>query len=819
MRWVLAVALCLAVVSTARADDWGVHRAAFDPVVVRRYESILARDPHDARILRALVTLYRRYRSVAKLEAEYRDRLGTGDDWATLVVLARLPRTSRADTLALWKRALAAKPDDARGWLAAGDAANGDPAAARDFYRRAAELITEPRKKRIALTKLVEAARLIGDTPTIERTYEQLVALAPKDGSLWFERGTSQLAAKHYEAAATSFATAEPLLRRDPERRLTAIVDRGMALEGLGRPDDAIAEYDRALDRTPRGYYLRHEIVLRIVDVERKRHQLLAAVSRLETRWPARRRGYFEWATLGDLHAELGDDEGALDAYQHAVRRAPTEIGTQRRLIALLDKLHPERALAQHEAAARIAPGDVELQVALAKRYYPAHKTKAFATLARLSRRMRGSVNALSKIAELYEVWDELPRAIGEYEAISKLEPDDPDHAIVLGNAYWRANKQAEARRAWNRLDEIGTPAAVFKHAQELSRHELWTESIVAYTNALELDGSNGDVWYGRARAYDELHKYKEAIEDARHAVALIGYAQREEGLRNRQLLVRELGHAEKDGERLPLRTAVTRWRFAFEHGDVFAGYLLAAHHSRIRSHQLHDVLVRLYRMVPTDDALGMAVSRSFERRGEFDRAREELERIARRSPARVKEVARQLELIEAHRERYERDIRWAEEGRSSKAERPDIVGRDFRIGMRLVLGADVHDAAGALSGFGYYLTSEKREGSAYVARLDWTKRNDKTEEVNAFALAGGVVKRIVDARKFELALVGLGRFELRYHRGPDTPWRRVALAGDLSLQVLPRAIPATLGVRFDQVLTDKAKSSAVFVELGFEVR
>src|SRR5690606_38447272 len=110
-----------------------------------------------ARALRELVTLYRRHRSLARLESEYRAQLATSDDWATLVILARLTPASSAKARALWRRALAAKPDDARGWLAVGDA-TANAAEARDAYRRAATHATSPRDKQRALIKLVGAA-------------------------------------------------------------------------------------------------------------------------------------------------------------------------------------------------------------------------------------------------------------------------------------------------------------------------------------------------------------------------------------------------------------------------------------------------------------------------------------------------------------------------------------------------------------------------------------------------------------------------------------------------------------------------------------
>ena len=816
MRWIAAAALCLVLSARARAD-WGPHRDPFDPVVVQRYEAVLARDPHDQRALHELVAMYQRYRSVAKLEAEYRARLAAGDDWATLVVLAELPRASRAESLALWKRALAVKPDDELGWLAAGDATADVREASADFAR-AAQLARTPHAKQGALTRLVHAAQLAGDFAAADRAYGELIALAPADGALWVERGNAQLAGKQFAAARASFVKAESLLGSDPEGRLTAMMSQGLALEGLGQPDAAIAQYEHTLDRVPPGYDLGPELVSRIVEVDRKRHRLGDAIARLAHRWPERARGYFEWATLGDLYDELHDTRGAIDAYRRAVARAPTEITTQRKLIHLLDGVDPAAALAQHEAAARLAPGDTDLQIALAKRYYPAQQAKAFAVLDALSRRMRGSVSARTAIAELYEQWNQLDRAIVQYEAIAAIEPADPEHLEVLGEAYLRADKRKQADAAWQRLEKIGTADALFRYGEVLSMHDEWQAAIAAYTKSIALDATRIDALYGRGRAYEELGKYADATGDASRAVALAGTASYEDGMRYRQLLVRALGKAYRSGDHR-IEAAVARWRFAFDRGDPVAGYLLAVHHAHLGSYQLHDVLVQLYKLVPDDASLGIAIAHSFVHRGEYGRARRELEHVARRTPAHAEQIEKLIAELDDDRERNERRIRWEEEGRWAGSGSPDLVGRDHRFGVRLELGSDVRRTSGALVGFGLYRTYHVARGTAWFARFDWTKGDDPMGEVDALALAGGIATRVVDARKFEVA-AGIGpRAELRYGYGPGSARDRAGLSGDVTLEVLPRAIPATVGFRLDQTLTDAASGSTLIVELGFEWR
>jgi hypothetical protein len=284
---------------------------------------------------------------------------------------------------------------------------------------------------------------------------------------------------------------------------------------------------------------------------------------------------------------------------------------------------------------------------------------------------------------------------------------------------------------------------------------------------------------------------------------------------------VRILGHAYDSGDRQTIRRLLSRWRFAFDHGDVAAGYLLAAHHGRIASEQQHDVLVALYRRVPTDDSLGVAVARSYVHQKDFDAARRELERIGKRSPKKADEIAKLVAQVEEDRVRYEIESRWLAEGRGNRTTgHPDLVGRRRRLGLRLALGADVHNTSSAQLGIGVYRFHRIAPGTAIAARLEWSQRDDEMEEVNAIALGATMVRRIVDARTFELAL-GLGpRVEVRYGSDADmSSWDRAAISADATLELVPRALPATLGLRFNHSLTDDSRGSSVLFELGFEVR
>jgi hypothetical protein len=220
---------------------------------------------------------------------------------------------------------------------------------------------------------------------------------------------------------------------------------------------------------------------------------------------------------------------------------------------------------------------------------------------------------------------------------------------------------------------------------------------------------------------------------------------------------------------------------------------------------------------VPTDDSLGIALARSFSRRKEFGRARKQLRHIAKRTPSRAEEIG---ELIA----QVDKEQRWDEEPPADR-ERSlrgthDLVGTRRRWGARIAVGSDVRQPTGALLGLGFYQMRGVARATALAIRLEWTTRDDEMESVNAIALSVGLTRRVASARTFEVAAGIAPRFELRYdyHSG-DSAWNRAGVGGDVTVELLPRALPATVGVRFNQSLTDSAHSSALLVELAFEVR
>lgn len=827
---VLAAALGAGTAVAQPASDWAVKRDPFDAVTVRRYHQLLAADPYDRGALASLTKLYTASRTAAQLRAIYEGKT----DWASLVVLARLTTDTDA-ALELWRRAAAANDKDARAELEIARLAIAHPDQQKAAWSAALARATVIDHKREALRGLAGLAVTARDVPAIDRIYNQLVQLDPKNGKLQLERGDALLGAGAADVAVLAYAAAEKLLATDPERKLYAIAQHGRALEESGYESSALTEYERVIDKAPRGYYLIKDVIGRMTALYRDRNMLYLLLDSLEKKWPESSRGYFEWSSLAELYEENYDTEAALAAYRRAVKIAPTELATQRKLVELLDAMdRRDEALHQLETVARALPGDARLHFELAERYRLARDRRSITTLQRLSRELSTNASVRKDIAAMYTKWNRPGLALQEYEAIAALEPDD-DNLVVLGNEYWLTGHEDKAFATWRRVGR--TAKGLARIGTVLVEHDLWEEAITAFTQAIHRDEKDPELWRARADTYETLEKWSAAYNDAVKAASLIRGRSMDEGHAIRYQLVRILGRwreYESSAGSTHLAIALDKWTAAFEAEppDIEAGYLLAEHYGRSPSADSLETLAKLRTLVPDDRGVTLALVRAYKILKKPQEALAELRALAAKDPARASELKEQIADLVKELGPDPREARLQWEAEHIPDPEPSLYLHrhrgtfdpvpNLRVGMKLGAGGGVRGDADRGITVGLFGAARIADRLAFVTRIDYVKRavEDMTS-LDAVALSTGVSIPIVTTLKTTFAFGASHRTEIRFgDRGlPDHRWDRLGLAGDLSLEIIPRNIPLTVGTRFEQMLSDHGRGTSLMFELGVQLR
>jgi cellulose synthase operon protein C len=648
-------------------DDWEVGgKSKIDDCALDAYRKILAKNPFDGDALARLL----RHKKAAKLETEYDAKLAKSpNDYATLIVLARLRKMQGDEpgALAYFEQAHAIKADDPRLLieLAALYRNAGKLTEARDAYDKALAKTTSADVKKKALRALADLALTANDIEAAKKYFDKYLALEPKNIQLKVELGDALLQAGRHDEAIATYRAAEDTLKSDPSRRMEVVLRIGQALEAKGSDDDATAEYRRALKLVPKGHYIEGEVTSRIIDIYRRKQDLASLLAQYEQQWPVKKRGHFEWATLGLLYDETGAQDKAIQAYRSAVKKAPWELDTQRRLIVVLESLgRADEAIKQYEAVVKVAPSEARFQLELADRYERrGDLKKALATLKRLEQSFPGDPGVQSALADLYQRWNKDDLALAAYERLAKLEPNDPAHLVVLGEQYWAKGDKANQDKAiaiWKRIANAKTAKAYAKLGDTLAEHGMQVDGLAHYAKAIKLEPKNPDLYKGRAAIYEGQKQWAEALADWESAMSLLGdkptdRVARREGRRHIVQLLTRWGGKEAEYR--------TRWQVAFKASppDVEAGFFLVEYYERRpTAGEPKQTLEKLRTLVPKDEEVIGDLVKAYRSAHDYDKAIKLLLELEQLAPHRKREIYTQIAEIKTDERKDDEAIEWA---------------------------------------------------------------------------------------------------------------------------------------------------------------
>ena len=697
-----AATLLVAVPTVAAqpADDWAVTRDPFDKSVIARFKTILGKNPHDAGALAKLLEMYRRYRTVDLLRSEYQKLVDSTGGATAAVVLARIDTSTGDTTRALdtLRKASIDRSSDAELWVLIGDLAKtSDAAGARLAYDKAMGLSAPPALRKRALRALADLALASDDIDGANVYFKSYLELEPKNAQLWLERGDAMLAAKKHELALESYDAAEKLLGSDPARRMEVVSRRGQALDAMGQLDRAVDEYQRAIKLAPKGYYLEVELTNRIIDIFRRKQDLTGLLAKYEAQWKVAARGHFEWSTLGKLYEETGGQDKAIAAFKQAAAKAPWEIDTQRRLIALLENSgRDDEALAQFEAVVRAAPGEARFSLDLAERYWRRGKQPmALASLKKIEGRFGGDAGVLSAVADMYQRWGQEAAAIAVFEKLARLEPDDPNHLISLGEQYNAKGEKNRALETWRKIAEAKTAKAYSRLGEVLAEHARPDEALENLAKALKLEPQNPEIYKARAVVQEGEKRYAAAAADWEKVLSLLntkptgtptapanqrlvgGGARREARKRLVQVIIR-WGVQKTDLYR-------GRWLAAFgkKPAEIDAGYCLAELFTKAPfGGEPLNTLQKLVALVPEDQELLLDLVKAYRLNRRFDDAVALLLRLTEIAPSREREAFTQIAEIKSEARQDQEAIEWSQK---ALAKSPNDPVAYERMGQRYV--------------------------------------------------------------------------------------------------------------------------------------
>ena len=513
MRRVLFLAVLVA--APARAD-WEVRRAPGDPRVAEALLEALLRAPDDRAAVRRLVA--QAGRGGLGRAAERCDARAAG---VARIACGHLHREAgHADAaLARYREAAAASPDDPRPRRASGelslqlrrpDDALAELEAARartpEAGRAAVDELLLPLYAQAKAPALAERQRAAAEVA------RELTTARPGDGAAR-RRAVEALAA--VEAYAPAWTLLGPLVAqaRDPWTRAPLLFRGSELAEAAHLDDDALAALEQAIAVVGPRDGRRHDALARIVAIERRRERL----PMLAARWAALPEGRRDAALeeqLGRILDELGDPT-ARTHLARAIALDPRATGPRRLLMRLHTRAGDEdAAIAELRRLVALSGGEPRLALELAERLHarPGGTEEALALADGVGRRQRDAATHAA-LAALYQKWKAHDRALAEQQLLIRLEPDDPEHLIALGELYDQRGDRALANKSWRRLAPGADPpiAALLRLADVLAEHDQPGEALALLERAAHARPDDASIERRLADVLDRLHRDAEA--------------------------------------------------------------------------------------------------------------------------------------------------------------------------------------------------------------------------------------------------------------------------------------------------------------------
>lgn len=504
--------------------------------IVARYQKLLLSEPRAGLILNRLIEITGTgpgldgvIRDVEKVAAK------RPDDAKPQILLGHLyARRGRAgDSLAAFEAGarLAPGSTDAEVGLGTALLEAGRQGEAQAAFERAVEGATSEARKRELYRRLVDLALAAGRDGQALGWFERLVDGSPRDPDLRVELAELLVRIGRLDDAVAQYEKALTLVGRDGKRRAELLRDIGGLRRQMHDPRGAIEAYRIALSLAARGSWMRRELYVRMIDAYRDVHQVGVLYEELRKEWA--RPTYADAMMLAGLAQELGRDAEATNWLRAALRKDKTALEPRTLLIARLD------ALARHDEVRELYDEVIDLQPErLSHRldlaewlFFSQRKPQAaMDVLADVEKRVAKDAEALVSVAETWGRFGLVDRAYALHERVAREHPHHVSNIEALGRLQARLGRMEEARATFEGLldSELEPLRARLRVATQLASLGAWEEVIAHLEWCVQEAPELLDIRQQLAVAYESTRRWPDALREwerlfAEHGISHAG--------------------------------------------------------------------------------------------------------------------------------------------------------------------------------------------------------------------------------------------------------------------------------------------------------
>ena len=516
-------------------------------------------------------------------------------------------------------------------------------------YEAAGPAADNPEKKRMLWEKLGKAQLALGKKQLALATWTRIGDL---DGGKFHRRLHVAELLTDAGLLAEAEAAYEPLVvetENDPPRHCQVLRDVGRLRELQGQLDDALATYERVLEATARGNWLRKEVEQRVVQIYRRTGRLEGLVERLEERLSQSPDDLAVSELLADVLLEMRELDRAAAVLSGVSPRFPKDVRLARRLAQLhVERKDLDAAIAEYQRIVSERPEELDLYLELGT---------LFARSERLSEAKNQWDKALAqnlkdaslctRLASMYALWDQNADAVRLYRRAIELEPDAIVRHVDL--AEFQFAHDDEAGGVTTLKDALAVagerPRRLEALAAPLREHGLIDLARACLEKILAAEPENNEIRYALAELLMAEGRTPEAIPMLWHIVEAD-----DRGTGQRTLAANTLvNHAARERQLEALLTeAGTR-------ATPGAAFVAGRAHTRLRDfHLAIEDYRRAIELNPSDVNARRLLARLLAEEGDFEGSLAQYEQLGVVAPGERRRNFR--EIAQLHLELYDLD-------------------------------------------------------------------------------------------------------------------------------------------------------------------
>jgi len=297
-----------------------------------------------------------------------------------------------------------------------------------------------------------------------------------------------------------------PLLaesQADPGQHCRVLRATGQLHEVRGDLPAAMAAYQKVLDLTDRGNWLRKEVEGRLVQIYRRTGRLPELVQQLESQLASHQDDLATVEMLATVLLEMRELERATQVLAKAAPRFPKDVRLARRLAELyVEQNKVDLAIAEYQRVLSVKPDELELYLELGQ-LFAKHERFAEAKN-QWEKALAGNLTdagLCTRIAAMYAMWNRREDAVRLYERAIELEPEAIVRYTDLAEYHFSQSLKDDAVAVLDRALAIakGKPRRLEALVGTLREHELTDRTRACLQDWLGVEPANPEARYALA--------------------------------------------------------------------------------------------------------------------------------------------------------------------------------------------------------------------------------------------------------------------------------------------------------------------------------